>query len=126
MKLRLFANRRSDEPGPGAPVAELFAERRKEMVETQLQRRGVNHARVLTAMAIIPREEFVPEEFRPRAYDDAPLPIGHSQTISQPYIVAAMTAALQLTGAERVLEIGTGSGYQAAILSLLAKDVFSI
>ena len=92
----------------------------------QLRRRGVHDSGVLSAMAAVRREEFVPKEFRQRAYEDAPLPIGEGQTISQPYIVAAMTRALHLTGSERVLEIGTGCGYQAAILSHLAKIVFSI
>ena len=96
------------------------------MVETQLRRRGVNDAAVLKAMSAVPRHEFVPPEFRSRAYEDAPLPIGGGQTISQPYIVAAMTAALHLGGNERVLEVGTGSGYQAAILSVLSKEVFGI
>ena len=96
------------------------------MIEKQLRRRGVHDSGVLAAMAGVRREEFVPKEFRQRAYEDAPLPIGEGQTISQPYIVAAMTAALQLTRSERVLEIGTGCGYQSAILSRLAKIVFSI
>ncbi|MGB9465054.1 MAG: protein-L-isoaspartate(D-aspartate) O-methyltransferase [Candidatus Acidiferrum sp.] len=103
-----------------------FAAQRAEMIEKQLRRRGVNDPGVLAAMATVRREEFVPKEFRARAYEDAPLPIGEGQTISQPYIVAAMTAALHLTGSERVLEIGTGCGYQAAILSNMAKIVFSI
>lgn len=103
-----------------------FAARRAEMIEKQLRRRGVNDPGVLAAMATVRREEFVPKEFHARAYEDAPLPIGEGQTISQPYIVAAMTAALHLTGSERVLEIGTGCGYQAAILSNMAKIVFSI
>lgn len=103
-----------------------FAAQRAEMLEKQLRRRGVADSGVLAAMATVPREEFVPREFRPRAYEDAPLPIGEGQTISQPYIVAAMTAALRLTGVERVLEIGTGCGYQAAILSHLAKIVFTV
>ena len=96
------------------------------MVETQLRRRGISDAAVLKAMSAVPRHEFVPPEFRGRAYEDAPLPIGEGQTISQPYIVAAMTAALHLGGDERVLEVGSGSGYQAAILSLLAKEVLGI
>lgn len=103
-----------------------FAAQRVEMLEKQLRLRGITDPGVLTAMAAVRREEFVPSEFRPRAYDDAPLPIGEGQTISQPYIVASMTAALRLTGNERVLEIGTGCGYQAAILSHLAKIVFTI
>ena len=96
------------------------------MVEKQIRKRGITDARVLAAMAGVPREEFVPAELRARAYDDSPLPIGDEQTISQPYIVAAMTAALQLTGTERVLEIGAGCGYQSAVLSLLAAEVFAV
>lgn len=103
-----------------------FAAQRAEMLEKQLRRRGVSDPGVLAAMAFVRREEFVPSEFRQRAYEDAPLPIGEGQTISQPYIVAAMTAALRLTGKERVLEIGTGSGYQAAVLSRMAKIVFTV
>jgi protein-L-isoaspartate(D-aspartate) O-methyltransferase len=108
------------------PGGDEFTVLRTEMIEKQLRRRGVHDSGVLAAMAAVPREEFVPKEFRQRAYEDAPLPIGEGQTISQPYIVAAMTAALHLTGNERVLEIGTGCGYQAAILSHLAKIVFTI
>lgn len=96
------------------------------MVETQIRKRGVTSTRVLEAMANIPRHEFVPAEFQHEAYADKPLPIGEGQTISQPYIVAAMAEALELTGSERVLEIGTGSGYQAAVLSLLACEVITI
>ena len=103
-----------------------FDAARHAMVETQLRRRGLTDMAVLSAMDHTPRHEFVPPEFRHRAYEDAPLPIGEGQTISQPYIVAAMTAALHLSGNERVLEIGTGCGYQAAILSCVAKEVFSI
>ena len=99
---------------------------RHAMVETQLRRRGIANEAVLNAMDTVPRHEFMPAEFRNRAYEDAPLPIGEGQTISQPYIVAAMTAALQLNGTERVLEIGTGYGYQAAILGSIAKEVFTI
>jgi protein-L-isoaspartate(D-aspartate) O-methyltransferase len=106
--------------------SEEFAPQLAKMIETQLRRRGVTDAAVLAAMEIVPRHEFVPEEFRARAYDDAPLPIGDGQTISQPYIVAAMTAALDLRTADRVLEIGTGCGYQAAVLSRLAKEVFTV
>ena len=109
-----------------APTEDEFAVQRAEMVEKQLRRRGVTDARVLAAMGTVRREDFVPKEFRRRAYDDAPLPIGEGQTISQPYIVAAMTAALHLAGDERVLEIGTGCGYQAAILSELANTVFTV
>src|SRR4029077_7050492 len=96
------------------------------MIETQIRKRGVSSTRVLEAMAAVPRHEFVPVKFRSDAYADKPLPIGEGQTISQPYMVAAMTEALELTGAERVLEIGTGSGYQAAVLSLLVEQVISV
>jgi protein-L-isoaspartate(D-aspartate) O-methyltransferase len=99
---------------------------RRAMVETQLRRRGIIDENVLAAMNTVPRHEFVPADFRNRSYDDSPLPIGEGQTISQPYIVAAMTAALYLTGSERVLEIGTGCGYQAAVLSILAKQVYTV
>src|SRR5207302_7922816 len=103
-----------------------YAARRAEMIEKQLRRRGVIDPVVLAAMASVPRHEFVPDEVRSHAYDDLPLPIGSGQTISQPYIVAAMTAALHLQPGERVLEIGTGCGYHAAVLSRLAKEVFTI
>jgi len=96
------------------------------MVEQQLRQRGIRDERVLQAMATIPRHLFVPPALRSRAYDDGPLPIGAGQTISQPYIVALMSESLLLTGAETVLEVGTGSGYQAAVLSRLAKRVYSI
>src|SRR6266478_195639 len=105
---------------------EEFAPKISNMLEAQLRRRGISDAVVLAAMESVPRHKFVPEEFRARAYDDVPLPIGDGQTISQPYIVAAMTAALRLRPGDRVLEIGTGCGYQAAILSRLAGEVFSI
>ena len=96
------------------------------MIEKQLRRRGISDSAVLGAMTAVPRHEFVAEELRSRAYEDVPLPIGGGQTISQPYIVAAMTAALHLEPGDRVLEIGTGCGFQAAVLSLLAKEVFTI
>jgi protein-L-isoaspartate(D-aspartate) O-methyltransferase len=96
------------------------------MIEKQLRRRGITDSAVLAAMEAVPRHEFVPGELRPRAYEDAPLPIGAGQTISQPYIVAAMTAALRLRPGDRVLEIGTGCGYQAAVFSRLTKEVFTI
>jgi protein-L-isoaspartate(D-aspartate) O-methyltransferase len=99
---------------------------RNNMVTQQLIKRGIRDARVLQAMRAIPRHLFVPTRHRAMAYEDMPLPIGREQTISQPLMVAMMAAALQLRGAERVLEIGTGSGYQAAILSQLAHVVFSI
>src|SRR6516164_6295963 len=99
---------------------------RAEMVEKQLRRRGIRDPAVLAAMLAVPRHEFVPAEFRSRAYEDVPLPIGGGQTISQPYIVAAMTLALRPRTSDRALEIGTGCGYQAAVLSLLGKEVFTI
>ncbi len=105
---------------------EQLAKMRNEMVDTQIKVRGINDQRVLEAMRKVARHEFVPEEELNGAYDDNPLPIGYGQTISQPYIVAYMTMMLSLQGDERVLEIGTGSGYQAAILSVLTKEVFSI
>ncbi len=103
-----------------------YAAQRLEMIEKQLRRRGINDAAVLGAMTAVPRHEFVAEELRPHAYDDLPLPIGGGQTISQPYIVAAMTVALHLQPGDRVLEIGAGCGYQAAVLSRLAEEVFTI
>jgi protein-L-isoaspartate(D-aspartate) O-methyltransferase len=99
---------------------------RRNMIETQIRKRGVSSPRVLEAMAAVPRHEFVPAKFRDYAYADKPLPIGEGQTISQPYMVAAMTEALELTGSECVLEIGTGSGYQAAVLSLLVRQVITV
>jgi protein-L-isoaspartate(D-aspartate) O-methyltransferase len=96
------------------------------MVQHQIEARGVDDVRVLAAMRRVPRHAFVPAAEQARAYADRPLPIGHDQTISQPYIVAFMSAALELAGDERVLEIGTGSGYQAAVLAELAREVYSI
>ena len=105
---------------------EDFAALRESMVREQIERRGVRQKSVLEAMARVPRHRFVPEELASRAYEDRPLPIGHSQTISQPYIVALMTELLAIDGDEKVLEIGTGSGYQAAILAELAAKVYTI
>jgi protein-L-isoaspartate(D-aspartate) O-methyltransferase len=102
-----------------------FSERRN-MVETQLRSRGINNERVLDAMQRVPRHEFVPNGYRDLAYADHPIPIGEGQTISQPFIVAASLQALELKGPEKVLEVGTGSGYQTALLALLAREVFSI
>jgi protein-L-isoaspartate(D-aspartate) O-methyltransferase len=102
------------------------AEERQHMVEEQLRARDIVDRRVLGAMERVPRELFVPEELRPRAYEDAALPIGAGQTISQPYMVARICEALQLTGDERVLDVGTGSGYQAAVLAELAEEVDTI
>ena len=96
------------------------------MVQDQLVRRGITDQRVLRAMGRVPRELFVPEHLRHEAYDDHPLPIGQGQTISQPYIVALMAEALELKGRERVLDIGTGSGYAAAVLACMALEVFSM
>jgi protein-L-isoaspartate(D-aspartate) O-methyltransferase len=96
------------------------------MVDHQLRRRGIKDERVLAAMVKIPRHRFLPDPNEPGAYGDYPLPIGYGQTISQPYMVAVMSEALCLTGNERVLEIGTGSGYQAAILAELSREVYSI
>jgi len=96
------------------------------MVRSQIERRGVRQASVLEAMARVPRHRFVPEKIAARAYEDRPLSIGHGQTISQPYIVGLMTELLAIDGHERVLEIGTGSGYQAAILAEVAAQVYTI
>lgn len=103
-----------------------FKTLREKMVETQIRARGVKDARVLSALLRVERHRFVPKEYLKAAYADRPLPIGAGQTISQPYIVALMTELLELKGDERVLEIGTGSGYQAAILAELAKEVYTI
>jgi protein-L-isoaspartate(D-aspartate) O-methyltransferase len=108
---------------PEVPRDDGYSDQRAAMVETQLRRRGISDERVLRAMGTIPRHEFVPTTLRSEAYADVPLGIGGGQTISQPYIVASMSAALGLSGSEKVLEIGTGSGYQAAVLSLLARQV---
>jgi protein-L-isoaspartate(D-aspartate) O-methyltransferase len=109
---------------PASPAeAELL---RQEMVERQLRKRGIRDERVLAAMLAVPRHEFVAPELAGEAYGDRPLPIGQSQTISQPFMVAAMAEALGLSGGERVLEIGAGSGYQAAVLSLLASEVHTV
>jgi len=115
----------------GKRVTELelkgdFKAMREKMVESQIKSRGVRDPRVLSAMLKVERHLFVPKEFRNSAYSDQPLPIGEGQTISQPYIVALMTELLELKGGERVLEVGTGSGYQAAILAELAAEVYTI
>jgi protein-L-isoaspartate(D-aspartate) O-methyltransferase len=103
-----------------------FTLARRCMVEEQIARRGLREPRLLAALGEMPRHLFVPGEFRYAAYDDCPLPIGFGQTISQPYMVALMTSLLELHSAERVLEVGTGSGYQAAILGRLAGEVHTI
>jgi protein-L-isoaspartate(D-aspartate) O-methyltransferase len=105
---------------------EDFQAKRERMVEAQIRSRDVHDAAVLEAMRRVPRHLFVPEHDRPFAYDDRPLPIGRGQTISHPYIVAYMTEALLLEPSHRVLEIGTGSGYQAAVLAEIARQVYSI
>jgi protein-L-isoaspartate(D-aspartate) O-methyltransferase len=116
------------EPGlPPTPADELaFAQARVRMVREQIMVRGVTDGRVLAALSRVPRHEFVPVPLWQRAYEDGPLPIGHGQTISQPYVVAFMTEALVPQPADRILEIGTGSGYQAAVLAGLVAEVFSI
>lgn len=106
--------------------AEYFQKLREQMVTWQIQRRGLTDERLLEAFRRIPRHCFVPTEHRDSAYEDFPLPIGYGQTISQPYIVALMTSLLELDGSQRVLEIGSGSGYQAAILACLAAEVHSL
>jgi protein-L-isoaspartate(D-aspartate) O-methyltransferase len=103
-----------------------FDTARRAMVESQLERRGIESPPVLAAMSEVAREEFVPDESRPGAYEDHPLSIGFEQTISQPFIVAAMTEQLRPKSTDRVLEIGTGSGYQAAVLSRLVAEVYTI
>jgi len=103
-----------------------FDHLRKVMIKNQLQSRGIRDDAVLGVMRSVERHNFVPENYRDRAYSDGPLPIGHGQTISQPYIVAFMTEQLQVSSQHKILEIGTGSGYQAAILGELAKHVFTI
>jgi len=114
--------KRSSESNPKGD----FKAMREKMVETQIKARGVKDPRVLSALRKVERNRFVPEEYLNSAYSDQPLPIGEGQTISQPYIVALMTELLELKGDEKVLEIGTGSGYQAAVLAELAKEVYSI
>jgi protein-L-isoaspartate(D-aspartate) O-methyltransferase len=112
--------------GQKAPPVFDFAAERQLMVQQQLMGRGVHEERVLAAMAKVPREEFVPPHSRDASYEDGPLQIGYRQTISQPYIVAFMTEQLQPKRNDRVLEVGTGSGYQAAILAELVADVYTI
>ncbi|MFZ0313575.1 MAG: protein-L-isoaspartate(D-aspartate) O-methyltransferase [Candidatus Korobacteraceae bacterium] len=105
---------------------EAFVQKRARMVEEQLRSRGIRDEHVLAAMAEVPREEFIPSDDAANAYGDFPLAIGAGQTISQPYIVAAMVEVLELNPEDRVLEVGTGTGYQAAILGKLAADVWTI
>ena len=103
-----------------------YARERRHMVESQLRNRGIRDERVLDAMLRIPRHQFVHQQFAPQAYDDHPIPIAENQTISQPFIIAVSLQALALTGSESVLEVGTGSGYQTALLAVLARTVYSI
>ncbi len=110
-----------DDPSEGD-----FARLRQEMVQRDLRGRGIKDRKVLEVMSLVPRHLFVPEKQRASAYEDRPLPIGKDQTISQPYIVALMTELLELKGGEKVLEVGTGSGFQAAVLSQIAREVYTI
>lgn len=121
-----FACTTTDGHAAAGPATPDWAAERQRMVTRQIAARGVRDPRVLAAMRKVPRHLFVPEPLRPQAHDDTPLPIGEGQTISQPYIVALMTQMLELEGHENVLEIGTGSGYQAAILGRLARQVHTI
>ena len=105
---------------------DLYALKRQQMVERDIRERGLEDPVVLKVMGKVPRHLFVDESLRSRAYGDHPLPIGEGQTISQPYVVALMTAALRLTSGDRVLEIGTGSGYQAAVLAEIVKEVYTV
>jgi protein-L-isoaspartate(D-aspartate) O-methyltransferase len=122
----LFAAITATGCGQQAPTAADFAAQRQRMVEQQLKPRDIKDQRVLAAMAKVPREEFIPVDARGDAYEDGPLPIGYDQTISQPYIVAFMTEQLGLKPSDRVLEVGSGSGYQAAILAELVAEVYTI
>ena len=112
--------------GGRTDMPEKYKKERTRMVQEQIIRRGVKNPRVIEAILKVPRHRFVPVELRPNAYDDDPLPIGCGQTISQPYIVAYMTEVLDLKGNEKVLEVGTGSGYQAAVLAEVAREVYTI
>ncbi len=117
----------TETPAPSPPAPEdPYADLRRWMVETQIAARGVQEPRVLEAMSTVPRHFFVPADYLPQAYEDHPLPIGYGQTISQPYIVALMTEMLDPQPGDVVLEVGTGSGYQAAVLSLLVEQVYTV
>jgi len=122
------ASRQREQPGT-TPSALFTADQTaqcREMVEKQIRGRGIRDSRVLAAMLAVPRHAFVPQQFMAGAYNDQPLAIGEGQTISQPFMVGSMTEALELSPDDRVLEIGTGSGYQAAVLSLLARAVYTV
>ena len=113
-------------PRGTSPAADQYAEAREKMVRQQIEARGIADKKVLSAMRKVPRHLFVPPENRSRAYEDYPLPIGYGQTISQPYIVALMTELLNLKKGARVLEVGSGSGYQAAILTEIVDEVYTV
>jgi protein-L-isoaspartate(D-aspartate) O-methyltransferase len=123
-----LAGRGTAAPPPAAAGTDPYAHARQRMVAEQLTSpgRGITNARVLAVMGRVPRHEFVPERLRPQAYDDHPVSIGHDQTISQPYIVAFMTERLEPKPKDRVLEVGTGSGYQAAVLAEMVAQVYTI
>jgi protein-L-isoaspartate(D-aspartate) O-methyltransferase len=116
----------SESSGEQSREDDIFESQRQSMVDIQLAMRGIVDPGVLEAMRYVPRHKFIPKEYRSRAYQDSPLPIGHSQTISQPYIVAYMSEVARIDREDVCLEVGTGSGYQAAILSLLCKKVYTI
>jgi len=111
---------------PSFEEKQTFEEKRRQMVKTQLMSRGIVDEKVLRAMAKVPRHEFLPAELWDRAYDDTPLPIGENQTISQPYIVAYMIQALSLKKGDRILEVGTGSGYQTALLAEIHEEIYTV
>jgi protein-L-isoaspartate(D-aspartate) O-methyltransferase len=117
---------RATDPDSGKAHIDPFADQRRRMVDQQIRRRGITDERVLGAMERVPRHRFVPEELQSLAYTDQPLPIGHDQTISQPYIVALMTYESRPQPQSRALDVGTGSGYQAAVLAEVCQDVYSI
>src|SRR5579864_8624201 len=125
-----YSHRTAEGPRPARMTSSLeadaFSKLRQEMVENQIRLRGIADSRVIEAMLRVPRHEFVHANYRMQAYEDHPLPIGAGQSISQPYIVASMLEALELRPTDRVLEVGTGSGYVTALLALLAAEVFSI
>jgi protein-L-isoaspartate(D-aspartate) O-methyltransferase len=121
-----FCTSRSSSPTPNLPQDKEFQQQRAAMVRDQIEGEGISDTAVLQAMRRVPRHRFVPQEFLEYAYADRPLPIGYDQTISQPYIVGLMTELLALKQGHRVLEVGTGSGYQAAVLAEIADSVWSI
>jgi protein-L-isoaspartate(D-aspartate) O-methyltransferase len=114
------------DPPPGAGKEDPYLEKRREMVRDQIEKEGISDPRVLAAMREVPRHLLVPPELRTLAYEPRPLPIGEGQTISQPYVVAFMTEILQLKAGDRVLEVGTGSGYQAAVAAKIAGEVYTV